>query len=72
MMKSAATGNPDGKSINFILVTMSVLAPKRHPDGGGNHTHRADWFCLYPFMDFIDEAILAKVTLILATVHGLE
>ncbi len=23
---------------------------------GGNHTHRMDWFCLYPFMDFIEEA----------------
>ncbi|EPF71592.1 CatB-related O-acetyltransferase [Acinetobacter rudis] len=27
---------------------------------GGNHTHRADWFCLYPFMDFIDEAYESK------------
>ncbi len=27
---------------------------------GGNHTHRADWFCLYPFMDFIEEAYLGK------------
>ncbi|GLO62916.1 antibiotic acetyltransferase [Vibrio sp. MACH09] len=27
---------------------------------GGNHTHRADWFCLYPFMDFIDEAYIGK------------
>ncbi|MEZ8826966.1 CatB-related O-acetyltransferase [Vibrio amylolyticus] len=27
---------------------------------GGNHTHRADWFCLYPFMDFIDEAYVGK------------
>ncbi len=23
---------------------------------GGNHTHRMDWFCLYTFMDFIEEA----------------
>ncbi|WP_210276100.1 CatB-related O-acetyltransferase [Bartonella sp. HY038] len=27
---------------------------------GGNHTHRADWFCLYPFADFIDEAYERK------------
>ncbi|MDN3699627.1 CatB-related O-acetyltransferase [Vibrio cortegadensis] len=27
---------------------------------GGNHTHRADWFCLYPFMDYIDEAYIGK------------
>ncbi|MBW3695165.1 CatB-related O-acetyltransferase [Vibrio sp. T187] len=27
---------------------------------GGNHTHRADWFTLYPFMDFIDEAYQSK------------
>lgn len=27
---------------------------------GGNHTHRADWFCLYPFMDYIDEAYVGK------------
>jgi len=27
---------------------------------GGNHTHRADWFCLYPFMDFIEEAYQGK------------
>ena len=27
---------------------------------GGNHTHRADWFCLYPFMDVIDEAYQSK------------
>ena len=27
---------------------------------GGNHTHRADWFCLYPFMDFIEEAYIEK------------
>ncbi|MBY8074044.1 CatB-related O-acetyltransferase [Vibrio fluvialis] len=27
---------------------------------GGNHTHRADWFCLYPFMDFIEEAYVGK------------
>ncbi|MBY5945234.1 CatB-related O-acetyltransferase [Photobacterium rosenbergii] len=27
---------------------------------GGNHTHRADWFSLYPFMDKIDEAYQAK------------
>ncbi|WP_085725113.1 CatB-related O-acetyltransferase [Pseudomonas sp. R37(2017)] len=27
---------------------------------GGNHTHRADWFSLYPFMDFIEEAYVGK------------
>ncbi|WP_394246660.1 CatB-related O-acetyltransferase [Vibrio profundi] len=27
---------------------------------GGNHTHRVDWFTLYPFMDFIDEAYQGK------------
>lgn len=27
---------------------------------GGNHTHRADWFCLYPFMDVIEEAYQGK------------
>ncbi|MGF1908599.1 CatB-related O-acetyltransferase [Vibrio kasasachensis] len=27
---------------------------------GGNHTHRADWFCLYPFMDVIEEAYVGK------------
>ncbi|QUJ69935.1 CatB-related O-acetyltransferase (plasmid) [Photobacterium sp. GJ3] len=27
---------------------------------GGNHTHRGDWFCLYPFMDFIEEAYVGK------------
>lgn len=27
---------------------------------GGNHTHRVDWFCLYPFMDFIEEAYIGK------------
>ncbi|GAA3936006.1 CatB-related O-acetyltransferase [Litoribacillus peritrichatus] len=27
---------------------------------GGNHTHRADWLCLYPFMDFIEQAYIGK------------
>ena len=27
---------------------------------GGNHTHRSDWFCLYPFMDYIEEAYIGK------------
>ena len=27
---------------------------------GGNHTHRADWFCLYPFMAHIEEAYIGK------------
>ncbi|MBO2589704.1 CatB-related O-acetyltransferase [Shewanella algae] len=27
---------------------------------GGNSTHRADWFCLYPFMDFIEDAYVGK------------
>ncbi|CAK1705546.1 CatB-related O-acetyltransferase [Vibrio crassostreae] len=27
---------------------------------GGNHTHRADWFSLYPFMDVIDDAYIGK------------
>ena len=27
---------------------------------GGNHTHRADWFSLYPFMDTIEAAYVGK------------
>ena len=27
---------------------------------GGNHTHRADWFSLYPFADFLDESYQGK------------
>lgn len=27
---------------------------------GGNHTHRADWFCLYPFMETIEAAYEGK------------
>lgn len=27
---------------------------------GGNHTHRADWFSLYPFMDVITDAYIGK------------
>jgi chloramphenicol O-acetyltransferase type B len=27
---------------------------------GGNHTHRVDWFCLYPFMDYIEESYVGK------------
>lgn len=27
---------------------------------GGNHTHRADWFCLYPFMDTIVDSYVGK------------
>ena len=27
---------------------------------GGNHTHRSDWFSLYPFMDNIKEAYISK------------
>ncbi|HEM7132822.1 CatB-related O-acetyltransferase [Providencia rettgeri] len=27
---------------------------------GGNHTHRMDWFCLYPFLEFIEEAYVGK------------
>ncbi|MCF7505614.1 CatB-related O-acetyltransferase [Vibrio sp. L3-7] len=27
---------------------------------GGNHTHRVDWFSLYPFMDVIDDAYIDK------------
>lgn len=27
---------------------------------GGNHTHRADWFSLYPFMEFIEQAYVGK------------
>lgn len=27
---------------------------------GGNHTHRLDWFCLYPFLDHIEEAYVCK------------
>ncbi len=27
---------------------------------GGNHTHRADWFCLYPFSEHIENAYIGK------------
>lgn len=27
---------------------------------GGNHTHRTDWFSLYPFLEVIQEAYVAK------------
>ncbi|WPA93157.1 CatB-related O-acetyltransferase [Providencia zhijiangensis] len=27
---------------------------------GGNHTHRLDWFCLYPFLEYIEEAYIGK------------
>ena len=27
---------------------------------GGNHTHKVDWFCLYPFMDYIEESYVGK------------
>lgn len=27
---------------------------------GGNHTHRSDWFCLYPFIETIKDAYRAK------------
>ncbi|OAT36235.1 chloramphenicol acetyltransferase [Proteus myxofaciens ATCC 19692] len=27
---------------------------------GGNHTHRMDWFSLYPFMDNIEDAYVGK------------
>ncbi|WP_299795597.1 CatB-related O-acetyltransferase [uncultured Shewanella sp.] len=27
---------------------------------GGNHNHRADWFCLYPFMEYIEESYQGK------------
>ncbi|WP_036770799.1 CatB-related O-acetyltransferase [Photorhabdus australis] len=27
---------------------------------GGNNTHRADWFCLYPFMECIEDAYVGK------------
>ncbi|MDF2155391.1 CatB-related O-acetyltransferase [Vibrio sp. CAU 1672] len=27
---------------------------------GGNHNHRDDWFCLYPFMDMIDTSYQSK------------
>lgn len=27
---------------------------------GGNHTHRIDWFCLYPFIEHINEAYIGK------------
>ena len=27
---------------------------------GGNHTHRMDWFCLYPFLEHIEEAYIGK------------
>lgn len=27
---------------------------------GGNHTHRTDWFSLYPFLDVIREAYIGK------------
>ncbi|MCL9775012.1 CatB-related O-acetyltransferase [Vibrio methylphosphonaticus] len=27
---------------------------------GGNHNHRADWFCLYPFMEDIEQSYQSK------------
>ncbi len=27
---------------------------------GGNHTHRMDWFCLYPFLEHIEESYIGK------------
>ncbi|ELZ5941130.1 CatB-related O-acetyltransferase [Providencia vermicola] len=27
---------------------------------GGNHTHRTDWFCLYPFIEYVNEAYVGK------------
>ena len=27
---------------------------------GGNNTHRSDWFCLYPFTDFVAESYIGK------------
>lgn len=27
---------------------------------GGNHTHRIDWFCLYPFLEYIEDAYIGK------------
>lgn len=27
---------------------------------GGNHTHRIDWFCLYPFLEHIEDAYIGK------------
>ncbi|HHR6224651.1 TPA: CatB-related O-acetyltransferase [Providencia alcalifaciens] len=27
---------------------------------GGNHTHRLDWFCLYPFLEHIEAAYVGK------------
>ncbi|QCJ70974.1 antibiotic acetyltransferase [Providencia heimbachae] len=27
---------------------------------GGNHTHRIDWFCLYPFLEHIEDAYVGK------------
>lgn len=40
---------------NYVCIGAEVIILM-----GGNHTHRADWFCLYPFMDFIDEAYVGK------------
>ncbi|MFA0669576.1 CatB-related O-acetyltransferase [Vibrio splendidus] len=33
---------------------------------GGNHTHRVDWFSLYPFMDVIDDAYIGKGAVVAA------
>jgi len=37
---------------------------------GGNHTHRMDWFSLYPFVDKITEPMWAKATPTSMTVPG--
>lgn len=40
---------------NYVCIAPEVVILM-----GGNHTHRADWFCLYPFMDFIDASYVGK------------
>lgn len=40
---------------NYVCIAAEVVILM-----GGNHTHRADWFCLYPFIDFIEEAYVGK------------
>ncbi|HHF3035733.1 CatB-related O-acetyltransferase [Vibrio diabolicus] len=40
---------------DFVCIAAEVVIVM-----GGNSTHRADWFSLYPFMDFIEEAYVGK------------
>ncbi|MTC61716.1 antibiotic acetyltransferase [Providencia rustigianii] len=33
---------------------------------GGNHTHRMDWFCVYPFIEHIEDAYVGKGDTVIA------